>query len=348
MKISEYFKLYKKLLFLILIAILIILPSCSDITENPIESSSPDPLFNHTDLNKLSIYSGNMHFGGFLTSDSSYIYFHSKDNTGLIRADYNGENQIVLSNKLPGYITTVGDMVYFTDGISGGNIYKVNIEGKGESIASSVNSVYVISQFDFIYYIDFDNKHSYKVNHDGSNVTEIIEYSTDEIIIFDQYIYFLVNDMSVSEKSLIFKIKLEYIRNLKEPVSYPLADISDDIKVYEINSKVRNINVSENYIFYLQNETIYKINKEDQKIFNTKIKTSSPFIVSDGNIYYINKNDNFRIFRSDIEKFTDKKMVVNDMVEEFVICGNSIYYRRSRNNEIYRASVQGGISSKIT
>ncbi len=348
MQLPYYLKSSKKYFYLFIIIILIILPSCLNETDTPIQSSTPEPLFNHSDLNRLSVFSGNMHFGGFLTSDSGYIYFHSKDNTGLIRADYNGENQIILSNKLPGYITTVGDMVYFTDGVSGGNIYKVNVKGEGESIAMSVNSVYVISQFDFLYYIDFDNKYAYRVNHDGSNSTEIIKYSTDEIIIYDEYIYFLVNDISLSENSLIFEINLDYIKNLEEPVSYSSEYISDDIKVYEINNIIKNINVSENYIFYSQNENIYKINKEDRKINNTKIKTSSPFIVSGGNIFYINKEDNFRIYRSNVYKISDNKMIVNDMVEEFVICGNSIYYRRSRNNEIYRTPVQGGISTKIT
>jgi len=348
MYIADRIKILKKSFYVFIIAILLLSSSCFNESDYPSLPDNADPLFNHTDLGSLSIFSGNMHFGSFLTSDSGYIFFHSKDNTGLIRSDYKGDNPIVISDKLPGFISTAGDMVFFTDGVTGGNIYKVNNEGEGQSIASSGNSKYVISQFDYIYYINIYNKYSYRTKHDGSNPTEIIKYSTDEIIIINGNIYILVNDISLSENSLIFEIDLDYIRNMKEPVSYPFAGGSDDIKVYEMNYMIKHINASEHYIFYSKNGNIHKINKESQKISDTKIKSSFPFIVSEDYIYFINEKDNFRVYRANIDRLSDKKIIVNDMVSDFVVCGNSIYYRRSKSNDIYRTPAHGGISSKIT
>jgi hypothetical protein len=86
---------------------------------------------------------------------------------------------------------------------------------------------------------------------------------------------------------------------------------------------------------------------KDEDLFLKK-SVSSPFIVSEEYLFYINTDDSSRIYRISLKDSSDNKMVVNDRVAEFVVCGNSIYYRRESNLEIFQAAIGGGLSRKIT
>lgn len=101
------------------------------------------------------------------------------------------------------------------------------------------------------------------------------------------------------------------------------------------------------YIDHSNNSYIMVSENKDEDLFLKKSCTA-PFIVSDEYLYYINSDDESRIYRVSLKDSSDNKMVVNDRVAEFVVCGNSIYYRRESNLEIFRASISGGLSEKIT
>lgn len=333
---------------LIFLSVNFLLVSCTEETYAPSDTDKEPELYDHSNQDYLSLLAGNLHFGGFITSDSNFIYYISKDNSGLIKSEYNGNNRTVLSNKLPGFISVAGDMVYYTDGHQGGSIFKVNNSGEGESIVKDAVSTYIIPRFDFIYYIDTNSKNSFRIKHDGSNTTKIINYTTDEIILFGGKIYMLINDITISSNSLVVEIDLDFLRTINSVITYPFNEFSDNINVYELKGTAKYINVNENYLFFSQNGMIFRLTKSNNRIKNTGIKISSPFILSGKYVYFINEIDNSRIYRFGEDNFNDLQMIVNDKVYDFSVCGNSIYYRRVINGDIYRTSSSGSISSKIT
>ncbi len=109
-----------------------------------------------------------------------------------------------------------------------------------------------------------------------------------------------------------------------------------------------NIKNDRFYFIDKSNNSWIMISEGDSAGVFLKKSVDLPFIVSDEYLFYIDEKDEFRIYRVSLSNSSDVKMVVNDRVAEFVVCGNSIYYRREGNLDIFRTPIYGGLSKKIT
>jgi len=348
-------------------------------------------LFESFDIGKTTIQSGNLLYNGFLTTDGSFIYYQSDDNKSLVKSDYNGHNPIILSARFPSFINVLDNNVFYIEGASSGKVYKVDTDGKSESLVVDKNVKFLIVNSEFLFYIDTNDGFVYSVLHDGSKKRLLFNLVSSSIQLENEILYIQVDGLS----NTIYKIPIEKIKNFVNEISSKIADLdpsensqnesssdksvisngfessvdseitfepfangispipevlSDPIKISKSDINLKNINIEDNKFFFVDSSNNSFIAVSENSRVKTFLKKSilSPFIVSQEYLYYINTHDESRLYRVATKNSSNDEMIVNDRVNQFVVCGNSIYYKRENNMEIYRTSVDGGISSKIT
>lgn len=379
-KKSDYIKHVKSLInaFLPIIIMLtlmfsMLLTSCLKAPEKTLTNIPAKPLYNKFDINETSLQSGNLYYNGFLTTDGTWIYFQSDDGTSLMKSSYSGDYPRLVSRHFPSFINVVGKTVFFIEGTNSGKIYKVDTDGKGETLVSDANAKYLIATQLYIFYIDTKDGYVYRTLHDGSKKTLLFNKVTAQIQSVDDVLYIF----PANESTGIYKISMEAVKSFTtvalspSPVSKSTTAASvsgassaasvpgtsgtanTSILLVDIGlspDEYESVNIQDNHCFYIDKTNNQTISVFDNKRHEDFLKTSlqSPFIISDGYIYFINQGDESRLYRVSSVKPSDKEMIINDRVNQFVVCGNSIYYRRENNLEIYRTPVDGGISYKIT
>lgn len=377
-----------------------LLVSCSKEPVKNLTNAPTDPLYNQFDIKDTSLQSGNLYYNGFLTTDGTWIYFQSDDGKSLVKSSFNGDSLKLISNHFPSFINVVEGIVFFIEGTNSGKIYKVDTDGKGETLVVDVNAKSLIATQLFLFYIDTNDGYVYRTLHDGSKKTLLFDHVTSSIQIVDDIIYFFTAD----ESGGIYQISMEIVKTLSSTstsisavISSSISSISSKTAVSALsaistvstsssalssaNSSIaaetalstvsaakppsasvsqsgiglkpgeyESINIQNGRYFYIdnkknQNISVFENNKH--KLF-LELPVQLPFILSGNYLYYINQGDESRLYRVSSENPDDNEMIVNDRVNQFVLCGSSIYYRRENNLEIYRASIAGGISYKIT
>jgi hypothetical protein len=304
-------------------------------------------LFMKNDVSITSIQSGNLLFGNFLTSDGTYIYYHSKDRSKLIRSDYDGQNKVVLSSKTPLFISVVDDTVFFLDDKMNGSIFKVSINGDGESLVLQTHAKSLVTTHQYIFYIGAEDGYVYRILHDGSERAVILERDTTQLTFYENRLYMQV--LADSENQLPGGIYSSTIQNIELAVaSGDKIDVHLDF--FQTNSDIVYLNVfnDELYFFESEKERILSLISENRKKILTEVAMARPFIISDHKLFYINKEDQNRLYRIDFYVNTKGYPIINDKVHDFVVCGNTIYYKRENSAVIYMVPIVGGVSAKVS
>lgn len=342
METKKHFK------FFITVILMVLISASCDIANHEETGNIPTvPLFRTEDTRHLSLRSGNLYYGGFVASDFNNIYYRSRENTRLFKANYDGTQPVSISDIPPYYINVVGDMVFFLDDPEQGRIYKVNRYGEGEAMVLDIKASYLLVDFGFILYIDSYDGFVYRVLHDGSEKTKILDEEISNIQMFDEKIYFVFDNIYTDGTTGVLEISIS-----------DLADISTarDIEnshtnFYEIEPGFSYFAPGEEYFFFFDSKnnliSMEKDNLRKRKVFDGE-KTNRPVVVSGNHLYYINSKDKNRLYRMSLNDFSRQNVVVDDMVYRFSVCGNRVYYSRPDNRDIYTVSVSGGFSSKIT
>ncbi len=380
-------KIFRTVKFLVaswvLFSILFLIASCSNKVATTVTLSTINPLFSAADIQGTSLQSGNLYYNGFLSSDGKVLFYQSVDGKSLVKSDYDGKNQTVLSNRFPSFINIVDNVVYFIEGSASGKIYKIDADGKGETMVLDSNVKSLIVTSDYMFFIDTKDGFVYSALHDGSKKSLILDKISSQIQLIRNKIYIMLDE----ESKGIYIFPIANLKSASKSVSAitdhssGTADaeapaISDggsaassqdgsvaptvtaqaprnDVGFKELlNSKneFNSININEDQFFYIndENNSFVIVNKDKKQSTFLKKSLFSSFILSDYYIYYINSNDESRLYRISITDPSDNEMIVNDRVFQFVVCGNSVYYRREGKLEIFRTSIEGGISDKIS
>lgn len=375
----------KSALYLLLLIIILNSVSCSKEIPKDITPTPKNPLYDSFDIKTTSLQCGNLYYKNFLTTDGSLLYFQADDGKTLMKSDYNGNNSKVISNRFPSFINVVENMVYFIEGGTSGKIYKIDTEGKGETMVLDLNAKSLIATPEYLFFINTKDGFVYFSLHDGSKKTLLLDKITSQIQLSNEKLYIQIAD----EAKGVFIISLDNLSKLNNSLldttgssessvsSSAMIDnstantsetatsgiiatptVSAEKPIVEIqltvltesNSQFKSINIENNKFFFIDPKNNSYIVTSENKKHKTFLKKSivSPFIISGQFIYYINPDDESRLYRVSTSDSSDNAMVVNDRVDQFVICGNSIYYRRENNLEIFRTPVEGGVSTKIT
>lgn len=291
-----------------------------------------------------TLLSGNLLYNSFLTTDGSCIYFQSKNQNELVKSDYDGGNPKVLSTKSPLFINAINGVVFFLENESQGNIYKVDNDGKGESLVLDVSASALISTPKFLFYIDSSDGYIYRILHDGSKKTLILDKPSSQILLYEENLYAVVED----------EISGFYMFSSTEIIKddYDKDTILKNVSFNKVQTMFYGVNLSETKVFYtkiVNDKNIIAMHNDKKRTKDiSKKSVMMPFITSGKYLYFIDSDDNSRLFRMNTDDPSIIEMVADDSVFSFVVCGNSIYYRRENSYEIYRVSIAGGVSSQIT
>jgi hypothetical protein len=292
----------------------------------------------------VTLLSGNLLYNSFLTTDGSSIFYQSKNQNELVKSDYDGGNPKVLSTKSPLFISVVNDVVFFLENESQGNIYKVDKEGKGESLVLDVTAAALISTPEYLFYIDTNDGFVYRILHDGSKKTLILDKPSSQILLYKSNLYIVVED----DNSGFYIFPSNEINR----DDYKKDTTLKNVTFNKIQTMFYGVNFSDNGVFYTKivNEKNVIAIQKDKKRPRDILKKSvmMPFITSGKYLYYIDSNDNSRLYRMNTDEPSSTELVADDSVFSFVVCGNSIYYRRENSFDIFRVSIAGGVSSQIT
>ncbi len=323
---------------IILLSLLFVIPlgSCEKPPVIKISNVPTLPLFDQSSNTAVSINSGNLYYNGFLSSDGKSVYFQSDDGKSLVKSDYNGENAMIISKRFPSFINVVDDTVYYIEGLNSGKVYKVGSDGKGETLVIDSNVRSLIVTTKYIIFIDTKDDLAYYSLHDGSKKT---------------LLYKKVFAQLVLSKELLFLVPSGYTDGLyKTDISSNFIKPVEYVKITNNPIDLNSLNYEKNKFYFIDLTNNSQIaSSENLRVRGfVKKSLSNPFIVSGDFAYYIDTADESRLYRVHLYKSDIEKIVVNDRVNEFVVCGNSVYYRRKNNLEVYRTSIDGGISFKIT
>lgn len=305
------------------------------------QSLSPtDPLYQKFDITTTSIHNGNMNYTNFLSTDGSMIYFQSDDGTALVKSKYDGSGLVKLSGRFPSFINIVDTTVFFIEGTTTGKIYKVKTDGTGESLVVDTNAKSLIATPAYLYFIDTKDGFVYRTLHDGSGKIVIFSQISSQLRLVENTLYVQVSAASTGLYTLSVKETGDAVPTIT-PVQKNLT---------KFNQEFHSLNISGSEFYFIDslNHSYITLSKNgNPKVFLNAAQTS-PFILSDQYIYYINTEDESRLYRVPVSNSSKQEMIINDRVSQFVVCGNSIYYRRESNLEIYRTPIVGGQSVKIT
>lgn len=331
------FKFLSLLLSLILVFSTI---SCNKEVINNVTIFPTKPLTDEKLDGKYSIISGNFHYKSFLSTDGTYIYYQSDNGKALEKSDYDGKNSMIISNRFPSYINVSNGFVYFIDGNGSGKVYKVDTNGKGETLIIDIIVKSLIVLDNYVLFIDAKDDTVHFCNKDGGSKTLLYKDPVSTIMVSESNLY-LVNK---KENNEIFSFEISKLKIFSKSTSSDFVKITDAKKGFDsynfYNNKIYFVDTNNNSFI-----NIYENNKT-KSILKTTI--TMPFIISNDQLFYINKNDESRLYKFPLDKSKDSEVLINDRVHEFVVCGNSIYYRRENSLEIFRTTIDKVQSMKIT
>ncbi|MHB1453615.1 MAG: DUF5050 domain-containing protein [Saccharofermentanales bacterium] len=322
-------------------AIMAVLGSCTPDTGNVPDTTPTSVLFDPA-ATDTAIPSGNMLYGSFLASDGKYIFFQSKEGKSLVRSNFDGSELMTLTARTPSFINCVNSQLFFIAGTDSGPIYKIDIDGKGETMISDEIARSIIASESDLYYISALDDQVYRMLHDGSRKTLIFPAKASGIMFSETTLYI----QPVAPDRKIYRIPLAQLAAAAPDHPIVLKDIqSESISFYP-----SSVNVENDVLWFsdeLFTRTFFLNVKGQTKSLNND-KVNQPFIISSGFLYFVKTSDNNRLYRFDLDNSDNAQMVVNDVVDKFVIIGNSIYYKRTTGSDVYRTSIGGGQSQKIT
>lgn len=307
-------------------------------TTNIVESTST-PLLDITKKDKYIVnISGNLPSNiinsGFVAYQGEYIYYTGNLDVGIYKALVAGNEKIKLRSDLAACINVVGDRLYFTNK-KNSNIYKMNTDGTSVRKLNNDDVELISVVGEWIYYLCASDKKIYKVNSDGFDRTPLCNGFYDEngegisnlvcknLNVESNWIYFSAEFEEDASRNGIYKMRKDGSNKERVSSGHPLV-----------------LSLDNNYLYYISKDDklLYKISKEGKdvkKIVNTVVTS---FVVSDGWIYYSNNEGIFKIHSSG--DFSTK--ICEDAAKKINIIEDWIFYFNSNDgNRLYRIRTNG-------
>lgn len=320
---------------------MIMLASCTADTADTPDTTPTSVLFDPDDDN-TAIHSGNLLYDSFLTSDGRYIFFQSEESKSLVRSNFDGSESLTLTAKTPSFLNSINNQVFFISGTDSGPIYKIDIDGKGETMISDDTAKSIIVLKSVLYYISALDEQVYRILHDGSKKTLIYPGKSSEIMYFGNTLYI----QPAAPDEMVYSIAEPQLSAATpdHPIGFK------DFHPEAIDFYPSSVNIERNTLYFSDElfSGVFYLNAKGQTKALRSITVNQPFIVSSRYLYFVNSIDKNRLYRLSLDNPGKTQMVVNDSISKFVIIGNSIYYKRTVGFDIYRTSVGGGQSQKIT
>jgi hypothetical protein len=286
--------------------------------------------------NKFDAIIGNLVNGGLVAENDNWIYYcNTNDDWKLYKTKKDGTEKIKLTAYPVISINVVGECIYFRDYVWGETacIAKINTDGSSEKVIIEEPTHNVIVVDDWIYYVNINDNLIYRVKTDGSNNEVLVDTKVDRFFIQNDNIIY--NDL---QDDMIYKKSLD----------------SQDKEIL-VQKKVAFFIVSEGSVYYSTSdgETLYK--KEIEGEIETMLLSGIPiqsFNVKDDWIYYSVGTDTVEYDLQGLYKVkTDGKSnakLSDDRVRDINIIDDWIYFiNRSDGQNLYRVKTDGTQKQKV-
>ncbi len=337
-----HYRILRSVLTVIILSVFLTLSSSCEKNTTDVSDLSPTPaVFENPDQNE-ALYSGNLLYGQTLASDGKYLFFISKDGSQLLKTPFGGGQINVLSEKAPSGISYMNKYLFFISGGSGGPIYKVDTDGNGETMITDRTASQIVASPMNIYFISANNGLLYSIEHDGSNLTLIYPEKVLRIMRYSENLYLIPAD-APDTVLIMNKARITSVISGDDPSGSPLP-------AYDLGMLALSVNVTRDKVYFTDPEYngIYTVafGGKPQRI--SLLKLDSPFILDSSYIYFVDPQNERRLYRFHSDRPDTIELVVNDAVKGFAVIGNSIFYYRESGSSVYRVSVGGGISEKVS
>jgi hypothetical protein len=187
-----------------------------------------------------------------------WIYFLGEgDRIFKVRLD--GSELTKLNDHESGYLTVIGDWMFFTDTQHNMNIYRMRTDGTDAAKLNEDASEYVVVSGDWIYYVNADEDYAmYRIRLNGTDRTLIHDADCSYLNVVGNHIYY-IESVFREHDGREFERVLRLSLDLKNPDgTFVRTLISDD--------NADNLNVHENWFYYANLD-------DDGKIYRARVDT---------------------------------------------------------------------------
>ncbi len=302
----------------------------------------------------------NKHMVKDLENEIDVSYAHTGNTTGNIA---NG-----------GLAVLCGESIYFSNGLDGGKMYKVDGAKSEVTRINNYDSGYLNISDGWLYYSNFDeNGRIERLIIDGTEAMTVNKDRSENIIVIDEWIYYInKNDWSKiyrvktdgSEREKISEDGVTQFWITEEWIYYVNIGGVNTRKIYMIKldssertqlneHHSRYINISDDWIYYTGQTTafpepsyIYKMRKDGSE--NTLIhkNDANNINVVDGWIYYSNWDDGYSIYKVSTDGSENIKL--NDHSSRNIsVVRDWIIYKADNEDNTYRMRTDGSEMAKV-
>ncbi|MCD2346280.1 DUF5050 domain-containing protein [Clostridium guangxiense] len=286
----------------------------------------------------------------------------------VIIEDTSGGNTIGNSNNNGSAVLGEDGYTYYLNSDDNDTIYKTDASGQYNLQIGLDRAQYMNEQNGWIYYSNYsDNEKIYRMKTDGTRREKVCDDTAAYIVVYGDWIYY----SNESDGGKLYKVGVSAGASTKDEIQPDPSTYTQDatgihgLPINKISSsqtipfdEAAYINVSGNWIYYVNNSDDHKIYKIDlDGNFRTKVNdewSACPQVVDD-EIYYCSKTGEIMKIGTDgnsspvdlgeqvNESDTDASFHIN-------VSGDWIYYSNKNDNKsLYKVKVDGsGEKYKLT
>jgi hypothetical protein len=317
------------ILALFIIALVVVAVACSTPATN-------DPTGRDEAMISLAAaQGGNLHYQNFVLAASAKIVFTSSQDR-LTLAGSDGSDGIPLVDSVCSYPAVNEEELFYIDGLSGGNLAKIGLDGKNQVRIGNTNLKYLIAHDDLLFAIEADTGLPVSLRPDGTGRQILADVQAVALSLADDKLYITGAD---NESGLI------------------AVDLASSSQERLLAKRVSSLNISGDWLYFTDPDngfrlTAWSLSKKNGTIIS-QFSVDKAFIVSEGFLYYIDTTNQNRLYRLAIKgnKLLDSQsaqLVVDDAVASFVVCSDFVYYQRPSSKRIFQVLRSGGQVLRIT
>ncbi|MDR1616630.1 MAG: DUF5050 domain-containing protein [Syntrophomonadaceae bacterium] len=309
-------------IILILCFITLLIPACSQNSNNSINYDGPD----------LSNIQGNLINYGFLAEGINCIYYTKFDDPklSLYKYDQISPNKIKLHDVGCSYINVAGGWIYYSNQDDNNKIYRIDINGQNNQKLIDVQTAYLLAG-KALYFVSAgeDKNYLYSSENNGNDIIKLSNDDVDQIYLYEDALYYLSHGQ-------------------KEEKGYNY--------VYRINNdkSIELVYKSSDYIdwFWIYNDNIYYKNHILKIVKYDPINGVKEEIVKDPYIYDINIYNNYVFYvstkgglhRLDVNSGQDL-LISGSFLDNIYIANGRIFHYK--NDVLYSMNLDGNDNKKI-
>jgi hypothetical protein len=335
--VSRLFKAWAKRFFLkavpLLLAVLFALAGCAAASET--SGTTSRPAAETARMLQAAAQGGNLHYRNLVLAFEDRIIFNSV-NGQLSLAASDGSLCAALLKTTGVYPAYDGSRLFYVEDSQSGALAKIGLDGTNQVRIGQAPLKYLISDGNWLYAIESDSGSAVRLKKDGSDRQVLSDGQPVALTLADGQLY---------------------ISGAASPNGLIAVDLATDQKTTLLSEPVASLNVCGEWLYFSlpsDNYQLYAWSLRQKKLTPiSHLALNKPFIVSDQYLYFIHVNEQNRLYRLPLAGArsldnVQPELMIDDLVDSFVVCGDWIYYQRPASTRIYGCSIETGEVRRIS